>query len=138
MLQGSEIIIILLLALVVLGPQRLPDAARKLAAWSVELRKAARDLRMGLESEVGDLRTLREDLEAPLRSVKEELGQVGREIDATSADVSRLGWVGPEPKSGPTPADALSDLDRIEGVDRATDDAAPAEPVGKDDEDTGA
>ncbi len=138
MLQGSEIIIIILLALVVLGPQRLPDAARKLAAWSVELRKAARDLRLGLEAEVGDLRTLREDLEAPLRSVRDELGQVGREIDATSADVSRLGWVGPEPKSGPTAADALSDLDRIEGVDPSAEEDTSVEPVGKDDEDTGA
>jgi Sec-independent protein translocase protein TatA len=38
MLQGGEIIIILLLALVVLGPTRLPELARKLGEWTAELR----------------------------------------------------------------------------------------------------
>ena len=47
MLQGGEIIIILLLALVVLGPTRLPELARKLGEWTAELRSAARDLRQG-------------------------------------------------------------------------------------------
>lgn len=129
MLQGSEIIIILLLALVVLGPQRLPDMARKLGAWSSELRKAAGELRAGLEAEVGDLRTIRDDLEAPVKELKEEMGQVGRQLDETSADVSRLGWVGPDPVSGPSAADALADLDRIEGV------AAPEETAEADEAD---
>ena len=55
MLQGGEIIIILLVALVVLGPQRLPEVARKIGQWSAELRQAARELRSGLEKEVAEL-----------------------------------------------------------------------------------
>lgn len=38
-LQGSEIIIVLLLALVVLGPEKLPDAMRKAGRFVAELRK---------------------------------------------------------------------------------------------------
>lgn len=114
MVQGSEIIIILLVALVVLGPKRLPEIARKLGKWSVELRQAASDLRRGLESEVGDLRNMKHDLEAPIEEARREFRHVNRQMDETAKDARRLRWVGPEPQSGPTPADALSDLDEIE------------------------
>lgn len=116
MIQGSEVIIILLVALVVLGPQRLPEMARKLGRWSVELRRAARDLRMGLEAEVGDLREVRSDLEKPVEEVRREMREAGRQIDQ---ETRRLKWVGPEPPSGPTAADALADLDEIEGEPEA-------------------
>ena len=62
MLQGGEIIIILLVALVVLGPQRLPEVARKIGRWSAELRQAARELRSGLEKEAAELRDVAETL----------------------------------------------------------------------------
>lgn len=115
MVQGSEIIIILLVALVVLGPRRLPDIARKLGRWSVELRQAAADLRRGLEEEVGDLRDIRQDLEGPIEEARREFREAGKSMDETAGEARRLHWVGPEPKSGPTPADAMSDLDEIEG-----------------------
>ncbi|MGH8873394.1 MAG: Sec-independent protein translocase subunit TatA/TatB [Acidimicrobiia bacterium] len=112
MLQGGEIIIILLLALVVLGPTRLPELARKLGEWTAELRSAARDLRRGLEAEVADIKQVGEDLKAPLEDLKKSSDEVRREIDETG--VSRLEWKGPKPVSGPTPADAMADLEEIE------------------------
>lgn len=114
MLQGSEVIIIVLVALIVLGPERLPDMARKMGRWSVELRRAARDLRVGLESEVGDLKKMRSELEEPMNDVRREMRDVNREIGDATGDVRRLPWVGPEPSSGPTAADAMADLDDIE------------------------
>lgn len=116
MLQGGEIIVILLVALVVLGPQRLPDIARKMGRWSVELRRAARDLRSGLEAEVGDLRQMKEELQEPVKEMRAELRDVSRQVDDVKGDVRRLKWVGPEPTTGPTAADAHSDLDEIEGT----------------------
>lgn len=115
MLQGSEIIIIVLVALIVLGPERLPDMARKMGRWSVELRRAARDLRAGLESEVGDLKKMRSEIEEPMNDMRREMRDVNREIGEATGDVQRLPWVGPEPSSGPTAADAMADLDDIEG-----------------------
>ena len=38
-LQGSELVIILLLALVVLGPEKLPDAMRKLGNFYGQMKK---------------------------------------------------------------------------------------------------
>lgn len=114
MVQGSEILIILLVALVVLGPQRLPDIARKLGNWSVELRRAARDFRMGLEAEVSDFKEVGRDMRRPFDEAGDDIRATGRAVDGESSDLRRLGWVGPEPENGPTSSDALDDLDEIE------------------------
>lgn len=140
MLQGSEIIIILLVALVVLGPERLPEIARKLGRWSVELRQAARDLRSGLEAEVGDLRRIKDEIQTPVREIQRDVRDAGKQIEGPvreirgdmrdvgkeieeAGDTRGLRWVGPEPGSGPTAADALSDLEEIEA-----DEADEADP----------
>jgi sec-independent protein translocase protein TatB len=112
MLQGGEIIIILLVALVVLGPKRLPELARKLGSWTAELRAAARDIRRGLEDEVADLKKVGEELKAPLDDLKKSSDEIRKDIDEAGA--GRLEWSGPKPVSGPTPADAMADLDEIE------------------------
>jgi Tat protein translocase TatB subunit len=112
MLQGGEIIIILLVALVVLGPQRLPELARKLGAWTAELRAAARDIRRGLEDEVAELKQVGQDLKSPIDDLKKSSEEIRKDID--EAGISRLEWNGPKPISGPTPADAMADLDEIE------------------------
>lgn len=112
MLQGGEIIIILILALIVLGPTRLPDMARRLGRWTAELRSAAREITRGLEAEVSDLKTVRDELKAPLDELSAPLDELRREV--RSADPRRYRWKGPKPVSGPTPEDALADLERIE------------------------
>jgi len=114
MLQGGEIFIILLLALIVLGPTRLPDLARKLGRWTSELRAAAREITKGLEAEVSDLKTVRDELRAPLEELSAPLDELRREVK--SADPRSFEWKGPKPVSGPTPEDAMEDLERIEGT----------------------
>jgi sec-independent protein translocase protein TatB len=112
MLQGGEIIIILLLALVLLGPKRLPELAKQLGEWTAELRSAARDIRRGLEAEVADIKQAGEDVKAPLDEIKKSSEELRKEID--EAGGSGLDWKGPKPVSGPTPADAMADLEEIE------------------------
>ncbi len=120
-MQPGEILIIALLALVVLGPKRLPEVARKLGEWTAELRSAARDLRRGLEAEVADIKEAGEDLKAPLDDLKKTSEELRKGID--EAGVTRLDWNGPKPISGPTPADAMADLEEIEK--RAADEGPP-------------
>jgi sec-independent protein translocase protein TatB len=60
-LQGSEIIVILLLALVVLGPEKLPDAVRKFTQTYSELKKMSN----GFQSE------LKSALDEPMREMRE-------------------------------------------------------------------
>jgi sec-independent protein translocase protein TatB len=60
-LQGSEIIVILLLALVVLGPEKLPEAVRKFTQTYNELKKMS----TGFQSE------LKSALDEPMREMRE-------------------------------------------------------------------
>jgi sec-independent protein translocase protein TatA len=46
-----EMIVILVIALVVIGPQKLPELARSLGKGLAEFKKAADDLRQGVEDE---------------------------------------------------------------------------------------
>jgi sec-independent protein translocase protein TatB len=60
-LQGSELVIILLLALVVLGPEKLPDAMRKLGQFYAELRKMSNSFQKEFKAAVDE----------PMREVRE-------------------------------------------------------------------
>lgn len=112
MLQGGEIIIILLIALVVLGPTRLPDLARKAGQWTNELRNAARDISRGLEAEVAELKQVGDELKGTADDIKRPLKDL--QDDVKKADPGSFDWTGPKPVSGPTPEDAMRDLEEIE------------------------
>jgi Tat protein translocase TatB subunit len=126
MLQGGEVIIILIVALVVLGPSRLPDLARKAGEYATELRKAAREVREGLEAEVSDLKAAGDELREVNREIRKPFQEARESIDEVG--VSRLDWKGPKPLSGPTPADAMADLEKIEAQQKLE------EPADDDDE----
>jgi len=116
MLQTGEIIIIALLALVVLGPRRLPDMARKAGQWASELRKAAREITAGLEAEVAEFKDLGDELRAPIKQIGEEVSSVADET---------YEWTGPKPVSGPTPEDAMRDFEQMQAEE---DDSEVADP----------
>jgi len=111
MLQTGEIVVIALLALVLLGPRRLPEIARKLGRWTSELRNAARDITRGLESEVADIREVGKELRAPLDEVKKPLTEIRDEV--TGFGPKGHEWKGPKPVTGPTPEDAMRDLEEM-------------------------
>jgi sec-independent protein translocase protein TatB len=118
MLQGGEIIIILFVALIVLGPKRLPEVARKIGKWTAELRAAANDIRRGLENEVAGLKDVGEDLKKvgdelkkPLDDLKQPIDEIKRDIG--DAGTGRVEWTGPKPVSGPTPEDAMADFEEM-------------------------
>ena len=73
-LSGSEIIVILLLALVVLGPDKLPDAMRKAGKTFAELKK----LSNGFQEEV------RKGFEDPVKEVKKTVAAIGSATDSPS------------------------------------------------------
>ena len=51
---GPEVLVILLLALIVLGPQRLPDAARQVGKFMGELRRMSSGFQQELRSAMDD------------------------------------------------------------------------------------
>ncbi|GIG40379.1 Sec-independent protein translocase TatB [Cellulomonas phragmiteti] len=53
-INGGELLILLLVAAVVVGPERLPAYAEQLAGWVRRLRDVARDTKERVDAELGD------------------------------------------------------------------------------------
>ena len=68
-----EMILILALALIVVGPDKLPDLARSLAKGLMELKKTAEGLKQTLSEEGNPLDDIKPDLEEAARSFKRDL-----------------------------------------------------------------
>lgn len=68
-----EMILILALALIVVGPDKLPDLARSLAKGLLELKKTAEGLKDSLSEEGNPFDDIRPDLEDAAKSLKNNL-----------------------------------------------------------------
>src|SRR5262252_8773033 len=63
-LGGPELFLILVVALIVFGPRKLPEIGKSLGKMMVEFRKASTDFRQTIESEI-EADKLRSLMEAP-------------------------------------------------------------------------
>jgi len=105
-----EWLVLLALALVVVGPRKLPEVARTLGQWTRELRQVTRDLRLTLEVELDEEETRR------------RRRQIQDRRDALSAGAS--------PKRGPLRGEQVTE----DGIASVV--AAAEEPEQVDEEDT--
>jgi sec-independent protein translocase protein TatB len=99
----GEIVIILVLALILLGPQKLPDAAKQLGKGLREFRKATDDLKSQFEGE----------LYADDRPRKPKLVEPAGEAGGAAAEAA----------SAPVPA---ASADNVPGLEAALVEAPPA------------
>ncbi|SDP18973.1 twin-arginine translocase TatA/TatE family subunit [Desulforhopalus singaporensis] len=68
-----EMILIMALALIVVGPDKLPDLARSLAKTIMDLKKTAEGLKESLTAEENPLDEIKPDLEEAAKSLRENL-----------------------------------------------------------------
>ncbi len=73
----GEMLLTAVVALLVLGPKRLPLAARTLGLWARRARASWFSLRAELERELAD-----DDIKASLREARDEMRQLRRELQA--------------------------------------------------------
>lgn len=107
-LSGSEIVIILLLALVVLGPEKLPEAIRRFGRVYGELRRVSK----GFQSEFKEafdepMRELRETAQMTTDAVKKVMDEPMHDapIDGQSSNEPSTSPSIDDPKSGDTSID---------------------------------
>ena len=130
-LGGGEVLVILFIALIVLGPNKLPEAARQVGRAVNEVRRISG----------GFQREMREAMNEPIKAAEEAKSQIMDPFGQASSSASR-GATGipktgsadidpPLPTATPKPdADANADADEpAEATDRA---AATAEPPATD------
>lgn len=100
----AELLILSLVALLVLGPDRLPEALRTLGRWIVTIRRTVGSLQAELEQEIGmdeirrelhnnrileEARALERELKTADGATRQELGDLERDLRASSMDPAR-------------------------------------------------
>ena len=110
---GPELILILVLALLLFGPRRLPQIGRTIGKALAEFRSVTNEFRSTLDREVAldDLRETKNDLKSVAREVK---------------DVVQEGTAGPAPERPAVPAMRDSESDSSNSVTR---DGGTADPT---------
>lgn len=85
----SELLVIALVALIVLGPKRLPEVARTAGRWVARFRRFASDVKRDLDRELEHA-----DL-AELRKLREELNETRRVVEDTSSRLMQQANIDP-------------------------------------------
>ncbi len=81
----GEMVLTAVVALLVLGPKRLPVAARTLGLWVRRARASWFSLRAELERELAD-----DEIKASLREARDEMRQLRRELEAPLVPAAEL------------------------------------------------
>ena len=89
----GEIMLIALVALIVFGPHRLPEIARKLGELLAKARNATSDLTSALDAEYGDAA-------APIKDLKNEYDATKRQLQDSVTTFSDLTTVDPVSTEG--------------------------------------
>jgi Tat protein translocase TatB subunit len=84
---STEIVFILLLALILFGPRRLPEIARQMGKFMAEFRKASSDFQAQIQDEIRKLELEEAD---PRKHLEPAVGEVKKLVD-DSDDVSISG-----------------------------------------------
>jgi len=100
-----EMILILAIALIVIGPKKLPDLAKSLGRAMNEFKKATREIKESI------------DIEGDLKDVKQSFDDLNKDVK-DSVDINPLKPSPPEPSPG---GDASEDA----STSAASNDAAP-------------
>ena len=110
----AELFLMSVIALLILGPQRLPEVLRTLGLWMGRMRRVYNNVRQEIDREVGmdDIRRQlhNEQITAELKHFEAEAKALKREISSTVSDAAREAETeikanpSPEPPSDEKPA----------------------------------
>ena len=96
----SELVIIALVALIVIGPERLPRVARTLGALLGRAQRYVNDVKADIQREVDldELKNFRSTIQDAATSVEQSVNQVGQELQAAGESIQQSASVAEETK----------------------------------------
>ncbi len=77
-MSSGELVIIFIVAFLVFGPERLPELARKLGKWLFEIRRAAQDVKVQMETEFTPPEKETTNKEKPAENLHPQEGQTDK------------------------------------------------------------
>lgn len=106
----SELLVIALVGLVVIGPKRLPEVARTAGQWVAKVRRFVADVKQDIDREMqqadlNELRNLKQELDETRRVVEQTSSNLIKEANiAAPPEPTGMSPTVPTPASGTTPA----------------------------------
>ena len=104
-----ELLVIAIVALIVIGPQRLPTVARTLGHLFGRMQRYVNDVKADIsrEMELEELKKLQSTMEDAARSMRDSVDSVNKEVAEAEGELNRLAQSAhPEPDPAPPPAAA--------------------------------
>ena len=98
----SELMVIALVALIVIGPERLPRVARTLGALLGRAQRYVNDVKADIQREVDldELKNIKSTFQDAAKSVEQSVSQVGAELQATGESLNQSVMGAAEDKAG--------------------------------------
>ena len=88
---ASEILTVIVVILIVFGPNRLPELARKAGSLAASARRAMDSLKGEINAEYGDviapLRDARDELKSAGSDLKGQVAEIGKEVNAAGNEI---------------------------------------------------
>ena len=112
----SEIVVIAVVALIVIGPERLPKAARTLGHLFGRLQRYVNDVKADInrEMEIDELRKLQQEVQSAARDIETSVSSVARAFEdsarAVENDLNRAADDAPSASALPPLAEPSADL----------------------------
>ena len=120
----SELVVIALIALIVLGPQRLPEVARTAGKWIGQVRRFIGNVKQDLDRE------MRQEELSELRTLREELNSTRHMMENTSGELVRgFSEISPEKLSGTNHTEETPKLAQAGAPNPAPEKRARAKPT---------
>lgn len=85
----SELLIFSALALIILGPEKLPQAARTAGQWYAKFRRTVANLQHDIETEL-DLAETRKQLQAELAKIRQTEAQMQQQMQALHGNLQQM------------------------------------------------
>lgn len=120
----SEILVFAAIALIVLGPDKLPQAARAAGKWYAKARRTVTTLQNEIEAEL-DLAETRKKMQEELAKIREAEAQMQQEMQALRGSMQKLEQENKPALAHPDAADNTNLLtkDELEDSDASHDEA---------------
>jgi sec-independent protein translocase protein TatB len=102
----SELVVIALVALIVIGPERLPRVARTLGALMGRAQRYVNDVKADIQREVdlGELKNIQSTFQDAAKSVEQSVHAVGEELQSAGESLNQSVSGAVEDKAEPTAA----------------------------------
>jgi TatA/E family protein of Tat protein translocase len=123
MLSLPHIVVIFVVALVIFGPEKLPELARTLGKLTAEFRKATGDLRSSFDEQMRQLERDAAEIERKKRELADKQAVVAENTPPAEAAASPQFIMAPEISEIPLPVEAAL------GTSGAISEALPVEPA---------